>query len=42
MTSETKTTMDMKTESSVQFSPSTPKARGEFGSGNAVRILLRL
>ncbi|EIM88695.1 uncharacterized protein STEHIDRAFT_166720 [Stereum hirsutum FP-91666 SS1] len=35
-TGETKTTMGIKTENSVQFSPSTPKARGEFESVNAV------
>lgn len=42
VTGETKTTMGIKTENSVQFSPSTPKARGEFGGDNAVSILLRL
>lgn len=39
---ETKTTTGLKTGSSGQLSPSVPKARVEFGSGNLVRIFLRL
>lgn len=39
---DTKTTVGIKTESSVQFSPSTPNKRVEFESGKVVSVSPRL